>query len=188
MAGKLIIISAPSGAGKTSIVRGVLEQIPQLTFSISACSRPMRASEKNGQDYYFLSVDEFRKKINEGAFLEWEEVYPGSFYGTLREEVERIWSSGKHVLFDVDVAGGLNLKKQFPQASLAVFIRPPSMEELRERLTNRDTETEESLQRRLGKAAYELTYAKDFDVVVINDILSRATEEAVNLINAFLRR
>lgn len=160
--------------------------MPQLTFSISACSRPMRPGEKHGKDYYFLSTEEFKNKINQDAFLEWEEVYPGSYYGTLRKEVERIWQSGKHVVFDVDVAGGLNLKNQFPQNSLAIFIQPPSLEELRDRLVKRQTETEASLQRRLGKAAHELSFAEQFDLVIINDDLEKAIGETVKLISAFL--
>ncbi len=186
MQGKLIIVSAPSGSGKTSIVKGILRQMPKLTFSISACSRPMRPGEEDGKDYYFLSTEEFRNKISQDAFLEWEEVYPGSYYGTLREEVERIWQSGKHVIFDVDVAGGLNLKHKFPKNSLAIFIQPPSFEELRNRLVNRQTETEASLKRRLGKAANELSFAEQFDLVVINDDLEKAIGETVDLIRAFL--
>ncbi len=186
--GKLIIFSAPSGAGKTSIVKGVLQETPGLAFSVSACSRPKRQNEQDGVDYYFLTPDDFRKKINEDAFLEWEEVYPGSYYGTLRSEVERIWKSGKHVVFDVDVAGGLNIKKQYPEQALALFIQPPSLEELEKRLINRGTETSESLQKRIGKAAFELTFAKDFDKIVINDDLSRAINETIQIVNKFINK
>ena len=184
--GKLLIFSAPSGAGKTSIVKGVLQRVPDLAFSVSACSRPQRPGEKDGIDYYFLTPESFRQKINENAFLEWEEVYPESFYGTLHSEVERLWAEGKHVVFDVDVAGGLNIKKQFPARSLAMFIRPPSLEVLRERLTNRGTETEESLQKRLGKAEEELSYANKFDYILVNDVLEKAIEEASDLVKAFV--
>ncbi len=184
--GKLVIFSAPSGAGKTSIVKGVLRHTPQLAFSVSACSRPRRPGETDGVDYYFLSPEAFRQKIREGAFLEWEEVYPGSYYGTLYSEVERLWQLGKHVVFDVDVAGGLNIKKQFPKQSLAVFVKPPSPEVLKERLVNRQTETEESLSKRLGKAEQELSYAKHFDHILINDKLDKAIREATEKVQAFL--
>ena len=186
--GKLIIFSAPSGAGKTSIVKGVLEETPELAFSVSACSRPKRPNEQDGVDYYFMTPDDFRKKIDKDAFLEWEEVYPGSYYGTLHSEVERIWKSGKHVVFDVDVAGGLNIKKQYPEQALALFIQPPSLEELEKRLINRGTETSESLQKRIGKAAYELTFSKDFDKVIINDDLSRAINETIQIVNKFINK
>ena len=184
--GKLIVFSAPSGAGKTSIVREILKNTPQLAFSVSACSRPMRPGETDGKDYYFLSPEEFRSRISEGAFLEWEEVYPGSYYGTLLSEVERLWNKGKHVVFDVDVAGGINIKKQFPDRTLAIFIKPPSMEELRNRLVNRNTETPESLEKRLGKARHELSFAGDFDQVVVNDKLEDAVREADSLVRAFI--
>ncbi len=184
--GKLVIFSAPSGAGKTSIVNGVLQRTPKLAFSVSACSRPMRPGEVNGKDYYFLSPKTFREKIDEGAFLEWEEVYPGSYYGTLRSEVERLWQAGKHVVFDVDVAGGLNIKSQFPEQALAVFVKPPSLEVLRQRLVNRNTETEESLRKRLGKAKLELSYANRFDHIVVNDNLETAIREASEKVLQFI--
>ncbi len=184
--GKLVIFSAPSGAGKTSIVNGVLQRTPKLAFSVSACSRPMRPGEVNGKDYYFLSPKTFREKIDEGAFLEWEEVYPGSYYGTLRSEVERLWQAGKHVVFDVDVAGGLNIKSQFPEQALAVFVKPPSLEVLRQRLVNRNTETEESLRKRLGKAELELSYANRFDHIVVNDNLETAIREASEKVLQFI--
>ena len=184
--GKLIVFSAPSGAGKTSIVREILKNTPQLAFSVSACSRPKRPGETDGKDYYFLSPEEFRSRIGEGAFLEWEEVYPGSYYGTLHSEVERIWNKGKHVVFDVDVAGGITIKKQFPDSTLAIFIKPPSVEELRKRLLNRNTETPESLEKRLGKARQELSFAKNFDRVVVNDKLEDAVREAADLVHQFI--
>ncbi len=186
MQGKLIIFSAPSGAGKTSIVKGVLGKMPELTFSVSACSRPQRAGEVDGKDYYFLSPEAFQQKIDEDAFLEWEEVYPGSYYGTLKSEVERIWKEGKHVVFDVDVAGGVNIKKQYPERSLAIFIKPPSLEELKKRLTNRGTETEKSLQERIGKAREELSYASHFDHIVVNEHLETAIREAYSLVQQFI--
>ncbi len=184
--GKLLIFSAPSGAGKTSIVKGVLKQTPQLAFSVSACSRPMRPGEVDGLDYYFLSPDDFRRKIQEGAFLEWEEVYPGSYYGTLYSEVERIWGMNKHVVFDVDVAGALTIKKKFNDRALAIFVKPPSLEVLKERLVNRKTETEESLQKRLGKAEHELSFAGQFDRIVVNDKLDEAITEATELVHRFI--
>lgn len=186
MQGKLFIFSAPSGAGKTSIVRGVLREVPGLAFSVSACSRHKRPGEKDGVDYYFLSPDEFREKIRQDDFLEWEEVYPGSYYGTLRSEVERLWGEGFHVVFDVDVAGGMKIREAFPQRALSLFVRPPSLEVLRERLVNRKTETEESLSKRLGKAAQELSFARFFDHVIVNDRLEDATGEAVRLVKGFI--
>lgn len=186
MTGKMVIFSAPSGAGKTSIVKGVLLETPQLEFSVSACSRPKRPNEKDGVDYYFMTPGVFQKKIKEGAFLEWEEVYPGSYYGTLRSEVDRIWQAGKHVIFDVDVAGGINIKKQFPNQSLAIFIKPPSIKELEKRLLLRKTETPESLQKRLGKAAFELTFAGEFDREIINDNLQTAIKQTIEIVHDFL--
>lgn len=184
--GKLIIFSAPSGAGKTSIVKALLARIPGLAFSVSACSRPMRPNEENGRDYYFLTPEAFRARIAQGDFLEWEEVYPGSFYGTLRSEVYRLWDAGKHVIFDVDVVGGLNIKRQFPDSSLAIFVQPPSLKELEKRLLLRGTETAESLKKRIGKAQKEMKRAVEFDVSVVNDKLDEAILQAEQLINNFL--
>ncbi len=184
--GKLIIICAPSGTGKTTIVRAILPRFDQLEFSVSACSRPPRQGEEDGRDYYFMSADTFREAIDNDEFLEWEEVYPGSYYGTLRSEVERIWSKGRHVIFDVDVVGGLNIKKQYPDNSLAIFIQPPSIEELRNRLMNRGTENPESLQKRLDKAGYELGLAKEFDIQIVNDQLDEAVEQTYAAISDFL--
>lgn len=182
----MIIFSAPSGAGKTSIVKGVLDRVPDLEFSISACSRPQRKGEQDGMDYYFLSADEFRSKIAQGSFLEWEEVYPGSYYGTLHQEVERIWQKNKHVIFDVDVAGGVTIKKQYPQQALSIFVMPPSIEELERRLKQRGTETAQSLEKRLGKAQHELSFASQFDQILINDDLDQAIDKATRLIQGFL--
>ena len=184
--GKILIISAPSGAGKTTIVKSLLREFPQLAFSVSACSRPIRKNETDGKDYYFLTPEKFREKIRNDEFLEWEEVYPGSFYGTLKSELSKIWSMGQHAVFDVDVKGGMNIKKQFPRESLAVFIKPPDMETLRQRLINRGTENPESLEKRLKKAEYEMSFESGFDVSVVNDNLDRAKDEACSIVKNFL--
>lgn len=186
MNGKLIIFSAPSGAGKTTIVQHLLSKMPELEFSVSACSRPMRKDETNGVDYYFISVDEFKNKINNNEFVEWEEVYTDNFYGTLKTEIERIWKKGKHIIFDMDVVGGLNLKKQFGKQALAIFVMPPSIEHLEARLKKRETETPESIARRIGKAAKELKTADEFDKIVLNDNLEHAFEQAEQLVGEFL--
>lgn len=186
MNGKLIIFSAPSGAGKTTIVKQIIEDGFPLEFSISACSRDKRTGEVDGKDYYFLSADEFREKIDLGDFLEWEEVYPGSFYGTLKSEIERVWSHGKHVIFDVDVVGGLNIKSAYPDKALTVFVQPPTIDELKNRLINRCTETDENIQKRIAKAAYELSFASKFDVVIVNDNLEQAIVEAKKVVVDFL--
>ena len=185
--GKCVIISAPSGAGKTTIVHHLLKQDLGLAFSVSATSRGKRAYEVHGKDYFFLSTDDFRTRITANAFVEWEEVYTGTYYGTLRSEVERIWSEGHHAIFDVDVEGGLNLKTAFGANALALFIAPPSLAELEQRLRARGTETPESLHRRVDKAAHELTYASRFDGVIVNDVLDRACGEAEQLVRAFLK-
>jgi guanylate kinase len=186
--GKLVIVCAPSGSGKTTIVRSVLPQLPELEFSVSACSRPPRPGEIDGKDYYFLTSEVFRDRIGEGAFLEWEEVYPGSYYGTLKSEVQRIWEQGKHVIFDVDVVGGLNIKKQYPVNSLSIFIMPPSVEELKRRLTARGTETDDSLNKRIAKAEYELGFAHEFDLTLVNDDLDVAIRETYEALNTFLAK
>lgn len=184
---KLIVFSAPSGSGKTTIVKQLLEKPElKLEFSISAASRPKRETETDGKDYYFITPRSFRQKIAKEEFVEWEEVYEGSYYGTLKSEMERIWTKGNNVLFDVDVKGGLNLKKIFGNNALAIFIQPPSMEVLAERLKNRGTEDSSSLQKRLDKAAYEMTFASQFDYIVINDVLENAVMEAKELVEAFL--
>ncbi len=187
MEGKLLIFSAPSGAGKTTIVRHLLEKFPELEFSVSACSRPPRNGEVDGTDYYFLTVDQFRDKIENGEFVEWEEVYPGSYYGTLWSEVKRIWAKGHHVMFDVDVKGGINLKRKFPKNSLAVFVMPPSIEELKNRLMRRGTETEESISIRIGKAQEEMTYANLFDYILTNNQVETAFEEAERIVKSFIK-
>lgn len=184
--GKLIIFSAPSGAGKTTIVRHLLQQDLPLAFSISATNRSMRHGEEHGRDYWFLSTDEFRELIDQEAFLEWEEVYEGQYYGTLRSEVDRLHSLGHHVVFDVDVVGGLNIKRQYADDALAVFVMPPSVEELEKRLRSRRSESEEALQRRVQKAAHELTFAEHFDHVLMNDDLTRAQDEALRAVLDFL--
>lgn len=185
--GKCVIVSAPSGSGKTTIVKHLLKVIPDLQFSVSATSRPPRPDEHHGKDYYFLSADAFRKKITESAFLEWEEVYEGRYYGTLKSEVERIRYSGGHVIFDLDVVGGDNLKQYFGGEALSVFIRPPSIEELEKRLRKRSTESEETLKVRLDKAARELTYIDRFDCVIVNDDLDTACREAEERVASFLK-
>ena len=187
MQGKLIIFSAPSGAGKTTIVQHLLKKIPELEFSVSACSRPMRKDETHGVDYYFLSLDEFKQKIADEEFIEWEEVYTDNFYGTLKSEVVRIWKKGKHIIFDMDVVGGLNLKKQFGKESLAIFVMPPSIEHLEKRLNSRETETPESIKRRIGKAENELKAAILFDKIILNDTLEHALVEAEKIVSEFLK-
>jgi len=183
--GKLIIFSAPSGAGKTTIVKHLLKQNAALEFSISATSRAPRISETNGVDYYFLSEEEFKSKINNNEFLEWEEVYPGTYYGTLISEVERIRAKGKHVVFDVDVVGGTNIKKFYGEDALAVFIQPPSVEELKLRLIRRSTDSPEIIRKRVEKAAYEMTFSSNFDVILVNNDLQQALSEAEKIVNAF---
>ncbi len=183
---KLIVISAPSGAGKTSIVHYLLKKIPGLSFSISACSREKRKNETDGKDYYFLGVNGFKDKINEGAFLEWEEVYENQFYGTLNSEVDRIYNSGKTVIFDVDVIGGLNIKKQYLEECLAIFIMPPSVDVLRERLMDRGSESEKSLQIRLDNAEQEILKSHEFDVVILNDDFNMACQKTKELIDNFI--
>ncbi len=185
--GRCIIFSAPSGAGKTSIVKELLKKEDLLLeFSISACSRKPRPGEINGKDYYFLSVEQFTEKIAAGEFIEWEEVYENNFYGTLKNEITRIWQKGKHVVFDVDVKGGIQLKKKLGEAALSIFIQPPSIKELENRLKNRGTETEESLAQRMGKATEEITYAGMFDEIIINDELTKAIETSHQKIRTFI--
>lgn len=184
--GKCIIFSAPSGAGKTTIVHYLLGQDLGLAFSVSACSRDPRPNEVDGRDYHFLGVDGFRAAISAGRFVEWQEVYTNNFYGTLRSELERIWAEGKAVIFDVDVVGGLNLKRIFGDNALAVFVQPPSYEILEERLRSRSTETEEKINMRLAKASQELDQAAEFDVQLLNDNLDHACAEAKRLVEGFL--
>ena len=186
MPGKLIIFSAPSGAGKTTIVRHLLNQNLNLEFSISATSRGMRHTETNGKDYYFLSPEEFKAKIQNDEFLEWEEVYVGTFYGTLKSEVDRIRNNGQNVIFDVDVVGGCNIKKYYGDEALAIFVQPPSVEELRARLISRSTDAPEVIEKRVAKAEYELTFADKFDVVITNDQLENALVQAEKVIREFI--
>lgn len=185
--GKCIIFSAPSGAGKTTIVHHLLSEMNGLEFSVSACSREPRPNEQNGKDYHFLGVEGFKQHIAADAFVEWEEVYSNNFYGTLKSELERIWTAGKAVVFDVDVIGGLNLKRIFGNNALAVFVQPPSYEVLEERLRARSTETEEKIEMRLAKAREELAKAPAFDTILVNDDLTKACEEAKLLVNDFLK-
>ena len=184
--GKLIIFSAPSGSGKSTIVRHLLKRDVPMEFSVSATNRVPRGSEENGVDYYFLSSEEFKSKINSNAFLEWEEVYPDRYYGTLNAEVDRIWANGKQVVFDIDVEGGLNLKKQFGERALSVFIKAPSLDVLKERLMARNTEDQENLNMRLDKAKSEIAYAKYFDLVIVNDNLEIAQEQAYQKVMDFI--
>ncbi len=186
--GKLVIFSAPSGAGKTTIVHRLIDAMPELEFSVSATSRAPRATEQDGRDYYFLSPKEFDDAIAAGRFVEWEEVYAGTRYGTLRSELDRIWSAGHTILFDVDVMGGLRLKSIFEERALAIFVMPPSVEELRRRLEGRNTDAPEVLDRRIAKAELELSYASRFDRVIVNDDLNEAVEEAYDLIHEFVEQ
>jgi guanylate kinase len=184
--GKLVIFSAPSGAGKTTIVRHLLQKFPQLSFSISATTRELRGTEEHQNDYYFISKEDFLHKIAHQEFVEFEEVYSGTFYGTLRSEIERIWDEGKHVIFDIDVEGGLRLKRKYEDDALAIFVQPPSLEVLKERLTGRGTDSEEKLQERFIKAEKELLYADKFDIVLKNYDLDTACKEAEKIIGEFL--
>tara|TARA_B110000459_G_C16412768_1_gene403809 strand:+ start:19 stop:588 length:570 start_codon:yes stop_codon:yes gene_type:complete len=186
--GKLIVISAPSGAGKTSIVHQLLKDISVLSFSISASSREKRENEVHGKDYYFLGAEGFHKKIEEDAFLEWEQVYENQYYGTLRSEIERIWSEGKTVIFDVDVVGGLNIKKQYPKECLSIFIMPPSLEVLAERLIDRGSDSDESIKQRLDKAEQEISKNKLFDNIILNNNFKIACEQTNQVITNFINQ
>jgi len=183
---KLIVISAPSGAGKTSIVHFLLKQIEVLSFSVSACSRARRKNETDGIDYHFLAVEEFQQKIKKGFFLEWEEVYKNQYYGTLKSELKRIWREGKTVIFDVDVVGGVNIKKQYSSECLSIFIMPPSLAVLEERLQKRGSESADSLQKRVTKAKGEIARSGEFDKVILNDDFVKACREAMEVIQKFI--
>ena len=188
MKGKLLIVSAPSGAGKTTIVKELLKVIPNLKFSVSATSRSKRNNETEGKDYYYLSVSEFKNKIKNDEFLEWEEVYKNQFYGTLKSEVERIWHDGNHVVFDVDVQGGLNIKKKHKKKSLSIFIMPPSLEILEYRLKSRQTESKKTLKARTLKARQEIMQFSNFDKVIVNDDLKSSFNEAKKMVSEFLSK
>lgn len=189
MKGKLIIFSAPSGAGKSTIVKHLIDHSGiDFGFSISATSRAPRGTEKHGVEYFFMSAEEFKQKIAEGAFIEYEEVYPGCFYGTLKTEVERVLNSGKHMLFDVDVKGGLSIKKLYGEEALAVFVQPPSVEELHRRLVNRATDSEEMIAKRVSKAEWEMQFAPEFDLIIVNDTLEKAQQETEKAVSDFLNK
>jgi guanylate kinase len=188
MTQKIIIITAPSGSGKTSITHHLLEKFPELEFSISATTRTARAKEKDGADYYFLTTEAFEEKIAAGEFLEWEMVYKGKYYGTLKSEIGRMWQKGKVPVLDIDVHGAMHIKKLFPGKCLSLFIQAPSDDELRRRLQNRGTETTESLDARLHKAAYEKQYRDSFDASIVNDVLEKAQIEATMLVEPFLEK
>ncbi|MGL4631986.1 MAG: guanylate kinase [Leadbetterella sp.] len=187
--GKAIIFCAPSGSGKTTLVKHLLSQNESLGFSISACTRDRRGrTEIHGKDYYFLSIDEFQQLIKENAFAEWEEVYPGGYYGTMKSEIERLWSEGKNVIFDVDVKGGLKLKEYFGENAISIFVKVPSIEELEKRLRERGTETDESLSKRLYKVKFEMTFQDRFDVVLLNDELEESKNKAQELYDTFITK
>ncbi len=186
--GKLIIFSAPSGSGKSTLINYLMQQEMPLSFSVSATSRAPRGNEQNGKEYYFLTADEFRSRIAADEFLEYEEVYPGKFYGTLKSEVERLRDAGRHVLFDVDVVGGVNIKRFYGSEALSIFIQPPSVEVLRERLIGRATDAPDVIATRVAKAEQELTYAPQFDCIVVNDILEEAQARVLSLVEEFINK
>ena len=185
---KLLLFAAPSGAGKTTIVHHLLDTFGELSFSISATTRPRRPHEKEGRDYYFISRKRFEELISQDAFVEWEEVYEGLFYGTLKSEVERLWAEGKHIIFDIDVKGAMNIKQAYPREALAVFVKPPSMAALEKRLTARRTEDETTLKKRLDRAAEEMAYENKFDVVLVNDVLAEALAKAEKIVSDFIKK
>ncbi len=188
MKGKAIIFCAPSGSGKTTIVKHLLDKYSNLGFSISACTRDKRGrNEENGKDYYFLDIHDFKERIDADEFIEWEEVYPGAYYGTLKSEIERMWAEGKNVIFDVDVKGGLNLKKYFGDSALAIYVKVPSMEELEKRLRGRGTDSEDSISRRLYKMKFEMEFQNRFDVILLNDDIETSWQKAEELYESFVR-
>ena len=184
--GKLLIFAAPSGAGKTTIVQHLLNTFDCLAFSVSATTRRQRSYEKEGKDYYFISPEAFKEKIAQDAFIEWEEVYENQYYGTLKSELDRIWKLGKHIIFDIDVEGALNIKEQYPEEALSVFVKPPSVASLKDRLRQRQTESEESIQKRIAKATKELAYENKFDLILVNDVLEQSLEQAERIVQDFL--
>ena len=187
MQGKIIVFSAPSGAGKTTIVHRIMDRLPELSFSISACTRDRRGrAEVNGKDYHFISVQDFQDKIRHNEFVEWEEVYEGAFYGTLKSEIERIWANGQHAILDVDVKGGLSIKEFYKDRALAIFVRPPSIEVLEQRLNARATDSKSSISSRVDKANFELAFEDRFDVTVVNDNLDEACAHAEHLVRGFI--
>lgn len=186
MQGKVLIFAAPSGAGKTTIVSHLLQQFPQVGFSVSACTRPPRPHEVHGKHYYFFSVEEFKQKIERIELVEWQEVYTNSFYGTLKSEVERLWSEGKHIVFDVDVQGAIHLKTYFKERALSIFVSVPTIETLAERLNARGTETPETLKKRLAKAEFEMKFKGQFDVVLMNEDLADTLKKATDIVSEFL--
>ena len=187
MQGKIIVFSAPSGAGKTTIVHRLMNRLPELSFSISACTRDRRGrAEVNGKDYHFISVQDFQDKIRHNEFVEWEEVYEGAFYGTLKSEIERIWANGQHAILDVDVKGGLSIKEFYKDRALAIFVRPPSIEVLEQRLNARATDSKSSISSRIYKATFELAFEDRFDVTVVNDNLDEACGHAERLVRKFI--
>ncbi len=182
---KMIAVTAPSGAGKTTIVKSLMQYFPQMAFSISATTRPKRPHEVDGKDYFFLSQTEFKKRVELGEFVEWEEVYPNVFYGTLKSEILRVQALGKVVIFDIDVKGAVNLKREFREKCLTIFIKPPSIDTLRKRLENRHTEDDKTIQKRVDKAAFELSYENNFDITLVNDVLEKALINSKNIVNSF---
>jgi guanylate kinase len=184
--GKMFIFTAPSGAGKTTLVKHLLTKYKNLGFSVSATTRSKRAHEVDGKDYYFLTVEDFKSKVDNGDFIEWEEVYHDQYYGTLKTELDRIWKLGQHLVFDIDVRGAKNIKNRYPEVCMSVFVRPPSIDTLVDRLINRNTETEESLQKRISKVRKEMEYENSFDIVLVNDALEIALVEAEHIVETFI--